>query len=94
MVDVDAVHEIAEAGVHTISIGVESGDDLILRNIGKGTNLDKIEAAMRRLAIVSESHGVEVRASFILALPARQLRACRAHSVSSVRVVCRCTGST
>ena len=69
MVDVDAVHEIAEAGVHTISIGVESGDDLILRNIGKGANLDKIEAAMRRLATVSDSHGVEVRASFILALP-------------------------
>jgi anaerobic magnesium-protoporphyrin IX monomethyl ester cyclase len=69
MVDADALKEIVESGVHTISIGVESGDDQVLKNIGKGTNLLKVQQAMQRLFEYVDSFGIEVRASFILGLP-------------------------
>jgi radical SAM superfamily enzyme YgiQ (UPF0313 family) len=69
MVDADTLKEIVQSGVHTISIGVESGDDQVLKNIGKGTNLKMVQQAMRRLFEYVDSYGVEVRASFILGLP-------------------------
>jgi len=56
---------LAEAGFRRMFVGVESGDDKILRIIGKNTDTEKIK---RGVSLLREK-GIIVRGSFILGLP-------------------------
>jgi radical SAM superfamily enzyme YgiQ (UPF0313 family) len=50
------------AGCHQVLVGIESGDERIMRNIGKP--IDK--ARYREAVKIAHEHGIEVRASFII----------------------------
>jgi len=53
------------AGCHQVNIGVESGSEAILRDIGKGLNLNII----RNVFNWSKKYGIQRRAFFILGMP-------------------------
>lgn len=67
LVDERALEEIVRAGCKVVSIGIESGDDEILKRIRKGTNQEIIEEALARLYKFYPD--IEIRGSFILGLP-------------------------
>ena len=57
--------EMAKAGCHHVQIGAESGDNEILKKIGKNVTTDTIERAVR----IFLKHGITVVCSFILGHP-------------------------
>lgn len=64
-VNLEMLRLMKEAGCWNIFFGVESGDQKILDTIGKGTTIEQIRNACKMCKQV----GIEVRASFMLALP-------------------------
>lgn len=56
---------MAESGCHQVAIGVESGSQKILKQIGKGTTL----ATIRRSVKWARDSGIRVRGYFILGMP-------------------------
>lgn len=64
-IDDELMHEFIAAGCQIVSIGVESGNDEVLRRVKKGTNVEMI----RRAADIISKYDVEARGSFILGLP-------------------------
>jgi len=50
------------AGCHQVLVGIESGDEGIMRNIGKPIEKERYRKAVR----IAHEHGIEVRASFII----------------------------
>lgn len=61
----DMFHLMAEANCHEISVGVESGSPKILKQIGKGTTVDKI----KRCVSWAKKAKILVRGYFILGMP-------------------------
>jgi radical SAM superfamily enzyme YgiQ (UPF0313 family) len=59
------VKDLAAAGCKGIHIGVESGDDKVLRSIAKNINLDQVRASVIWMA----KYGIYVETSFIVGLP-------------------------
>lgn len=60
--DLDILKAMKKAGCHEISFGVESGNERILRQIDKGTNLDDILNTIR----LTQKAGIVTHASYIL----------------------------
>jgi len=54
-----------KAGCHQVLIGVETGDEQIMKNVRKPIDKEKY----RQAVATAHKHGMEVRASFILGLP-------------------------
>jgi len=50
------------AGCHQVLVGIESGDERIMRNIGKPIDKKRYHKAVQ----IAHEHGIEVRASFII----------------------------
>ena len=50
------------AGCHQVLVGIESGDEQIMRNIGKPIDKKRYREAVR----IAHEHGIEVRGSFII----------------------------
>ena len=64
-VDKNLLKKMKAAGCWNIFFGYESGNQELLNNINKGTTLAQIEEANR----LCQELGIEIRASFMLALP-------------------------
>lgn len=61
----ELLKKLKKAGLNRLSFGVESGDQEILNNIKKGTNLEQIRKAYK----IAERVGIETRMSIIFGLP-------------------------
>lgn len=64
--------EMAAAGCHHVQIGAESGDDEMLKKIGKNITTETIEKAVR----IFLKHGITVVCSFILGHPEDTIETC------------------
>lgn len=64
-VDLSILKRMKQAGCWNLFYGFEAGDQQLLDNIGKGVALDTIRSAARW----TREAGIEVRGSFMLALP-------------------------
>lgn len=64
-IDDEIVEHVVEAGCKIISVGIESGNDEILKQIRKGTTVELV----RKATSIISKHPVELRGSFILGLP-------------------------
>jgi radical SAM superfamily enzyme YgiQ (UPF0313 family) len=64
------IHLMKRAGVYSIALGVESGNDYILRAIGKRTSTEKIKFA----ADLIKKNGLFLRTFFILGLPGDNIK--------------------
>jgi radical SAM superfamily enzyme YgiQ (UPF0313 family) len=64
-VSVKVLKRMREAGCHTVSFGIESGNREILKRIKKGITLEQVVEAVR----MCNEAGVSPHASFILGLP-------------------------
>jgi radical SAM superfamily enzyme YgiQ (UPF0313 family) len=58
----DVADLMKKAGCHQVLVGIESGDDRIMRNIGKPIDKKRYKEAVR----IAHEFGIEVRGSFIL----------------------------
>jgi radical SAM superfamily enzyme YgiQ (UPF0313 family) len=65
VVNRELLQELAAAGCREIHIGVESGDDHVLKSIGKNITLAQIRQAIRLIL----EQGLQVTASFIFGHP-------------------------
>lgn len=63
--DRDTIRLMKRSGLTNIFIGVESGDDNILRSMKKGTNVDMIRRALKML----DEIGIKVYLGFLLGMP-------------------------
>ncbi len=54
-----------KAGCHTVSVGIESGDDVLLKKYSKMITTEEVRAKVGRL----NAHGIKVLGYFILGLP-------------------------
>ena len=61
------------AGCHQVLVGIESGDEGIMRNIGKPIEKDRYRKAVR----IAHEHGIEVRLRSSSAASAKRGRRCR-----------------
>lgn len=61
----DIAAAMKQAGCHQVLMGIETGDEQIMRNIKKPINKERYRCAVE----IAHRHGMEVRASFILGLP-------------------------
>ncbi|MEK7281805.1 MAG: radical SAM protein, partial [Chloroflexota bacterium] len=64
-VDQEFMELAREAGCYSITFGVESGDQAILDNVGKGIKLDEVRRAFRW----AREAGMETLAYFMIGLP-------------------------
>lgn len=69
-VDKELAELMRESGCNLACIGVESGDEEVFGNIGKGENLQEIEESIRIL----KSAGIKVTGLFIIGLPGDNLK--------------------
>ncbi|MEK6760761.1 MAG: radical SAM protein [Nanoarchaeota archaeon] len=65
LVDPEMLAELKLTGVDVISLGLESGDDQILKNIQKGATVDQARKAVRMI----HDSGIKVKGFFIIGLP-------------------------
>ncbi len=65
MVDREMLAKMKRAGCWNIFYGIEAGDQRLLDNIQKGTTLEQARKAVR----ITKQSGIEVRGSFMIALP-------------------------
>jgi radical SAM superfamily enzyme YgiQ (UPF0313 family)/thioredoxin-like negative regulator of GroEL len=63
--DEERLYWMRKAGCFLVSLGVESGSERLLRDMGKGTNLEKI----RRSSLLARQFGMQVRFYMIVGLP-------------------------
>lgn len=63
--DMDLLRLMKKSGLRNIFMGIESGDDAILKRMKKGTNVEMIRKALRMLDEV----GIKVYCGFILGMP-------------------------
>ncbi len=82
LIDDDTLAAMAVAGCRSIQIGVESGNDEILRAIRKGITIGKALAACRTVA----RHGVEVEAFFMVGFP-QETEATLADTVAAMKKI-------
>lgn len=68
----EVASEMVKAGCHHVQIGAESGDNEILKRIGKNVTTDTIERAVR----IFLKHGITVVCSFILGHPDDTMETC------------------
>lgn len=68
----EVASEMVKAGCHHVQIGAESGDNDILKKIGKNVTTDTIERAVR----IFLKHGITVVCSFILGHPDDTIETC------------------
>lgn len=61
----ELMQEMIASGCKIVSLGIESGNDEILKGVKKGTNVEMIRGAMNLIA----KYDIEIRGSFILGLP-------------------------
>ena len=61
------LHLLYRAGCRRISFGIEAGDDETLKYLKKGITIDMVRKAIK----LTKDAGIEVSASFILAIPSR-----------------------
>lgn len=64
-VDLELFIKLKKAGCYRVFLGVESGNEQILRNIRKGINLDQVEKAV----YWAKKAGVEIWGAFMIGLP-------------------------
>jgi len=64
-VDRELFTKMKKAGCYRVSFGIESGEQKILNEINKGTNLNQIKTVFR----LAEKAGIETLAFFMIALP-------------------------
>lgn len=69
-IDEKLAEQMVRAGLKRINFGIESGDQQILKMVGKGTNIDDIKKAYK----IVKSLGVETRGSVIIGLPYENLK--------------------
>ncbi|HJZ18943.1 MAG TPA: radical SAM protein [Candidatus Nanoarchaeia archaeon] len=65
LVDPEMLQKLKATGVDVISLGLESGDDQILRNIQKGATVDQARKAVKMI----HDAGIKVKGFFIIGLP-------------------------
>jgi anaerobic magnesium-protoporphyrin IX monomethyl ester cyclase len=65
-VDADMLREMRSAGCWQVLYGLESGDEAVLRSLGKGTTV----AQNRRAVKLARAAGLRVRADFLVGSPA------------------------
>ncbi|MEW6407094.1 MAG: radical SAM protein [Patescibacteria group bacterium] len=63
--DKDVIGALKEMGTYSIGLGIESGNNEILRRVKKNINLDKIKDAVK----LAKKSGIEVWGFFMLGLP-------------------------
>lgn len=73
-VDLDMLREMRAAGCWQVLYGLESGDDAVLRDLGKGTTV----AQNRRAVHLARQAGLRVRADFLVGSPTETLVSLRA----------------
>lgn len=64
-IDAETLKLMKKAGCHQVLFGIESGNEEILRNIGKVPSLEKAEQAV----MMTKKAGIECRTSFMLGNP-------------------------
>lgn len=64
-VDYDMFVQFKKAGVERVELGIETGDEEALRRMGKGTNLEKINAAIK----AGKKAGVNIGTFFLFGQP-------------------------
>ena len=77
----DELRALADAGLAIVYIGAESGDDEVLRRVGKGATADEIIEAIRKL----EDAGLEASVTFISGLGGAELS--EQHALGCARVI-------
>jgi pyruvate-formate lyase-activating enzyme len=80
LVDADTVSQMKSAGCHCIAVGVESGSNEILRQMRKGTTLERSLEACRLI----RAAGVELMAFFLVGYP-QETEASLAATVRAMR---------
>jgi radical SAM superfamily enzyme YgiQ (UPF0313 family) len=65
LMDEDLMRTMAEAGVHTVSVGIESASARIQRSIGKHLGLTSVERFLR----LAKRNGLTTQAFFIIGFP-------------------------
>ena len=73
LLDEELVELMARAGCHLLQIGVESADERLLEQYGKGVNVEQTRRAFRIL----KKRGIDAGAHFILGLPGDTLEGMR-----------------
>ncbi len=63
--DIDLLRLMKKSGLRNIFMGIESGDDAILKKMKKGTNVEMIRKALKMMDEV----GIKVYCGFILGMP-------------------------
>lgn len=61
--------KMRQAGCYNVSIGIESANDQILQNMGKGTTIDKVSKGIRML----KDAGIEVMSQYVIGSPGETL---------------------
>jgi radical SAM superfamily enzyme YgiQ (UPF0313 family) len=69
VIDDDLVKALAAVGCIDILLGVESGDDMVLKSIGKNVTLEQVRQAIRWVL----RYGIPLSASFVLGHPSDTL---------------------
>jgi radical SAM superfamily enzyme YgiQ (UPF0313 family) len=65
----EVARKMRQAGCYNVSIGIESANDQILKNIGKGTTIDKVTKGIRML----KDAGIEVMSQYVIGSPGETL---------------------
>src|SRR3989338_6258726 len=65
LLDNEVLSELKSAGCEVINLGLESGNDQILKNIQKGATVEHARDAVKRI----HEHGMKVKGFFIFGLP-------------------------
>ena len=65
----EMARKMKQAGCYNVSIGIESANDQILRNIGKGTTIAKVSQGIRML----KDAGIEVMSQYVIGSPGETL---------------------
>ena len=65
LLDNEVLSELKSAGCEVINLGLESGNDQILKNIQEGATVEHARDAVKRI----HEHGMKVKGFFIFGLP-------------------------
>lgn len=65
----ELARKMRQAGCYNVSIGIESANDQILINMGKGTTIDKVTRGIRML----KDAGIEIMSQYVIGSPGETL---------------------